>query len=107
MDELLVVVGDEVEPAGVAVLELRQQQLRDLARKSEIVGAEIGLHHLDQRVEQESMVVEVGAEVSDAILVGGEQPITRLARSARKLARNRARRLAGDRARPPEGGADE
>ena len=73
--ELLVIVAGEKEPALIAVLELRQQQVGDFTCPCDIVGTKFALlHRFDQRAEQERVVVEIGIEMRATVLAGREQP---------------------------------
>src|SRR5262249_59930692 len=63
MDQLLMVMAGEEETALVLVLEALEQRLREVLGERERVGVEIGLDQLEQRGEQEGVVVQVGVEV--------------------------------------------
>ena len=70
LDQPLVVVAGEEEAAAFAVLEALQQRARRArCANSRSSRAEIGLQHLEQRSEQEGVVVEVGVEMRAAVLV--------------------------------------
>ena len=63
MVEMLVIVAREVEAAVLAVLELREQKFGDVACPVEILAAKSGLHELEQRIEEEGVIVEVCIEM--------------------------------------------
>ncbi len=72
--EPLVVVAREEESTVLGVLELVQQDVRELPRPCVVLGAKPRLQELQQRAEQESVVVEIGVEVRAFALPRGEEP---------------------------------
>ena len=60
LDEVLVIRADEKEAGGYAVFELLEQYCGQLARPGDVGAAQLMLHEFDQRVEQKSVIVEIG-----------------------------------------------
>src|ERR1043166_120792 len=63
----------EKKAALPVVFELRQQRIGESARELQIGAAELRLQRFDQRIEHESVVVEVSIEMGLAVFMGGEQ----------------------------------
>ncbi len=74
MDQRFVIVGREPEATVLAVLEMREQQLGNVTGKREVCAVPACLQQLEQRIEQEGMVVEISGEFRLAVLVAGQQP---------------------------------
>ena len=73
VDELLVVVGREIEAAVVGVLEMPEQEVGDFHCESQVLCIPSRLQQLEQRIQEKRVVVEVGAETCMAVLVTGQQ----------------------------------
>ena len=63
--------ASKVEAAAFAVLELGKQLLGQPQRKLQMLRAPARLQQLQRRVEQESVIVEIGREARAAVLVNG------------------------------------
>ena len=74
MDQRLVIVRGEEESAELRVFEMREHGVEDLAQPGRVLVAPAKLQHLEQRVGEIGVVVEIGVEMRDAILGGGQQP---------------------------------
>ena len=105
VEKPLVVVAREEEAAVLRVFELVQQNVGELARPRVVLDAKPRLHELEQRVEQERVIVEVRVEVRALALARGEQPAVAPRRAAQRVgsARRRAPPTAARRARAPHG----
>ncbi len=75
VDQPLVIVAGEEKSAVLPVLELLEQDLRELFRERERFAVELRLQELDQRGEQKSVIVQIGVQVRYAVLVSGEKPL--------------------------------
>ena len=87
MDQAFVIVADKKEAAVIAVFELIEQHLRKIARPRDVAGAQIVLHELDQRIEQKSVIVEIGVQMRAAVLAGCQQTAVAPERCAQKIRR--------------------
>ncbi len=74
LDQGLVVGGGEEKAALFGVEELLQQHVRQRDGQIEIGPAPARLQQLQQCVEQQRVVVQVGVQVRVAVLVGRQQP---------------------------------
>ncbi len=75
LDELFVIVAGEIKAAALPVFKLFEQYLGQAADECQIVGAEIRLQHLEDRLRQIGVVVEIGIEMGLAVLVGGVEAL--------------------------------
>src|SRR5581483_11098647 len=73
LQQRLVIVAREKESAVLAILEMLEQSIGELARERVILRAKSRLHELQQRDEQECVVVEIRIEVRALALARGEQ----------------------------------
>ena len=73
--EFFVIVAGEPKPARGAVFELLQKHLGEVFSELERIGTELGLHHIEQRGQQKSVVIEIGVEMGAAVLAGSEQAL--------------------------------
>ena len=73
VDEPLVVTAGKEEGPGFGILELLEQRVGQFLGELEVEGIEFGLHQLDQRIDEECVIVEIGVEVRTAVLAGGKQ----------------------------------
>ena len=60
-------------PPSSRVLEVREHGVEDRAQPGHVLVAPAQLQHLEQRVGQVGVVVQIGVEKRDAVLGGGEQ----------------------------------
>src|SRR5712671_133374 len=75
VDQPLVIVAGEEKSAVLPVLELLEQDLRELFRERERFAVELRLQELDQRGEQKSVIVQISVQMRYAVLVGSEKPL--------------------------------
>ena len=68
------VAAGEKEPAVDPVLEPVQKRVGKLGREPQIFSAVVRLHQLQQRSQQEGVIVEIGVEVRPTIFIGRQQP---------------------------------
>ena len=99
-DELLVVVGGREEAALLGVGEALDDRVGERARLAEPARLEGRLVEVQQRLEQERVVLEVGVELRLARVERAQQPPAVVAHARQdEVARRRARRRGGP-ARP-------
>ena len=67
MKELFVIVAREPEATPLPVFETREKRVGERARELEILAAKPHLHHLDDRRQQVSVVVEIGIERRETV----------------------------------------
>src|SRR5215212_8635923 len=72
-DQLFVVGGGRVEAAALGVAEALDRLLCQGVRLGVPAGLESRLVERQQRLEQEGVVLQVGAEVGASVLVGAQQ----------------------------------
>ena len=87
MDEFFVIVAGEEKAAVLCIFKLIEQPLRQRAREHQIISAKLGLHQLQQRIEQKRVVVEVRIQMRLAVFAGGEQAAIFPQRAADKIQR--------------------
>src|SRR5580698_9249254 len=74
MYELFGVARGEEKAAVFAILELIQQHLCQLLRELKVAAAPAGLQQFQKGIDEKRVVIEIGRQVSAAILVSREQP---------------------------------
>src|SRR3989344_6072719 len=74
VQQRLVVVGGEVEPATGLVLEARKHGVGEVADEVEVGGMEAHLQQRQSGINQVDVVVEVGVEMRFSVLGCGQQP---------------------------------
>ncbi len=74
MEQFLVVVAGEEKSAALAILEVREQCVRELARPDEVLHPESRLQQFEQRVQKEGVIVEIAVQVGVVAEARGEQP---------------------------------
>ena len=74
MDQRLVIIGGEEEPAALRVLEVLQHDVEQGRGEGQLVGAQAHLLQLQHRVGEIDVVVQIGIQMRAAVLVGGQQP---------------------------------
>ena len=69
MHQLFVIIGGKEERTSFCILEVFDHHVGQLHRKIQVFRVPIRLQQLEQRVEQESVVIEIGRKTSRAIFV--------------------------------------
>src|SRR5262249_19896289 len=72
--QVLMVVRYEEKAAFLAVFEPVEEDLREVSGERQIPRLEFGLQQLEQRFQQQRVIVEVGVQVRNPILVRREKP---------------------------------
>ncbi|MBS1137193.1 MAG: hypothetical protein H6R11_1147, partial [Proteobacteria bacterium] len=75
VNQPLMIVAGEEETAAVAILELIEQDIRQVFGPLQFSDPEIRLEQIQQGAEQERVVVDIGVQVGTPVLVRGEQPV--------------------------------